>query len=81
MIPLRDIIPSRTTPVVTISLIAVNILVFIYELSLGRDVDSIDKLNTLIRQYNQTLAGKLSPRGQRNPYLFEYGPGVTFNVP
>ena len=40
MIPLRDIIPSRTTPVVTISLIAVNILVFIYELSLGRDVDA-----------------------------------------
>ena len=40
MIPLRDIIPSRTTPVVTISLIAVNVLVFIYELSLGRDVDA-----------------------------------------
>jgi membrane associated rhomboid family serine protease len=40
LIPLRDIIPSRTTPVVTISLIAVNILVFIYELSLGRDVDT-----------------------------------------
>jgi membrane associated rhomboid family serine protease len=40
LIPLRDIIPSRTTPVVTISLIAVNILVFIYELSLGRDVDA-----------------------------------------
>src|SRR5262249_47180209 len=47
--------------------------------SLGRDVDSVDKLNTLIRQYNQTLAGKLSPRNQRNPYLFEYGPGVKFN--
>ena len=40
MIPLRDIIPSRTTPVVTISLIALNILVFIYELSLGRAVDA-----------------------------------------
>jgi len=40
LIPLRDIIPSRTTPVVTISLIAVNVLVFIYELSLGRDVDA-----------------------------------------
>ena len=40
MIPLRDIIPSRTTPVVTISLIAVNILVFVYELSLGRAVDA-----------------------------------------
>jgi membrane associated rhomboid family serine protease len=40
LIPLRDIIPSRTTPVVTISLIAVNILVFVYELSLGRAVDA-----------------------------------------
>jgi membrane associated rhomboid family serine protease len=40
MIPLRDIIPSRTTPVVTVSLIALNVLVFIYELSLGRAVDA-----------------------------------------
>src|SRR6476659_5964463 len=39
MIPLRDIIPSRTTPVITISLIALNVLVFVYELSLGRAVD------------------------------------------
>lgn len=36
MIPLRDVIPSRTTPYVTISLIAINALVFVYELSLGR---------------------------------------------
>ena len=40
MIPLRDVIPSRTTPVVTIGLIALNILVFVYELSLGRAVDA-----------------------------------------
>jgi len=40
LIPLRDIIPSRTTPVVTISLIAVNVLVFLFELSLGRNVDA-----------------------------------------
>jgi membrane associated rhomboid family serine protease len=36
LIPLRDIIPSRTTPLVTIALIAVNVLVFLFELSLGR---------------------------------------------
>jgi membrane associated rhomboid family serine protease len=35
MIPLRDVIPSRTTPVVTVSLIAVNALAFFYQLSLG----------------------------------------------
>ena len=39
MIPLRDIIPSRTTPIVTISLIVVNVLVFLYELTLGRAVN------------------------------------------
>jgi membrane associated rhomboid family serine protease len=40
VIPLRDIIPSRTTPVVTIGLIVLNIIVFLYELSLGRGVDA-----------------------------------------
>src|SRR5262245_13806460 len=40
MIPLRDVIPSRTTPVVTIGIIVVNVLVFLYQLSLGRDVDA-----------------------------------------
>ena len=39
MIPLRDIIPSRTTPIVTIVLIVANVLVFLYELSLGSAVD------------------------------------------
>ena len=40
MIPLRDIIPSRTRPVVTITLIALNALVFLYELSLGEGVET-----------------------------------------
>jgi membrane associated rhomboid family serine protease len=39
MIPLRDVIPSRTTPVVTISLIVLNVLVFLYEFSLGERVN------------------------------------------
>ncbi len=34
MIPLRDVIPSRTTPYVTISLIVLNSLFFLYEVSL-----------------------------------------------
>jgi membrane associated rhomboid family serine protease len=34
MLPLKDDIPSRTTPVVTIALIAVNVVVFLYQLSL-----------------------------------------------
>ena len=39
MIPLRDVIPSRTTPVITVLLIALNLLVFLYELSLGDAVN------------------------------------------
>ena len=35
MIPLRDVIPSRTTPVVTMTIIALNVLVFVYQWSLG----------------------------------------------
>lgn len=41
MIPLRDVIPSRTTPVVTIVLIVLNILVFLYQLSLGERVNGL----------------------------------------
>src|SRR6266508_2565838 len=39
MIPLRDVIPSRTTPVITISIIALNVLVFLYQLTLGGQVN------------------------------------------
>jgi membrane associated rhomboid family serine protease len=35
VIPLRDVIPSRTTPYVTIGLIVVNVLVFLYEITLN----------------------------------------------
>src|SRR5688572_2738294 len=39
MIPLRDVIPSRTTPFVTISLVTINVLVFLHQFSLGRLVN------------------------------------------
>jgi membrane associated rhomboid family serine protease len=39
VIPLRDVIPSRTTPVVTISLVVLNSLVFLYQLTLGERVE------------------------------------------
>ena len=35
MIPLRDVIPSRSTPFVTIAIIVTNAAVFLYQLSLG----------------------------------------------
>jgi membrane associated rhomboid family serine protease len=39
MIPLRDVIPTRTTPYVTISLVTLNVLVFLYQFSLGPAVN------------------------------------------
>jgi membrane associated rhomboid family serine protease len=39
VIPLRDDIPSRTFPIVNYLLIAANLLIFAYELSLGRFLD------------------------------------------
>jgi membrane associated rhomboid family serine protease len=39
MIPLRDRNPSGTFPVVTVILIVINVVIFIYELSLGYGLD------------------------------------------
>ena len=39
MIPLRDDIPSRSTPLVTVGLIVANVLVFLYQLSLQMSSD------------------------------------------
>jgi membrane associated rhomboid family serine protease len=41
MIPLRDVIPSRTRPVVTLTLIALNTAVFASELLLGERVSDL----------------------------------------
>ena len=38
MIPLRDVIPSRTTPFITVTIIVLNALAWFLELSLPRDV-------------------------------------------
>lgn len=46
MIPLRDVIPSRTTPYVTIGLIILNVLAFLYEVSLPESA-----LEGLVRVY------------------------------
>jgi rhomboid family protein len=37
MIPLRDVIPSRTTPYITVTIIALNALAWLFELSLPHD--------------------------------------------
>src|SRR5258706_1403902 len=38
MIPLRDVIPSRTTPYITVTILVLNALAWLYELALPRDV-------------------------------------------
>jgi len=38
MIPLRDVIPSRTTPYITVTIIALNALAWFYEVTLPEDV-------------------------------------------
>src|SRR3979411_2502993 len=35
MIPLRDVIPSRTTPYITVTIIALNAIAWFFELSMG----------------------------------------------
>jgi len=41
MIPLRDVIPSRTRPVVTVTLIVLNVLVYLFQAQLGdRDYEA-----------------------------------------
>jgi membrane associated rhomboid family serine protease len=39
MIPLRDVNPSGTAPVVTVALIVVNVVVWFYEVSLGKSLN------------------------------------------
>lgn len=39
MVPLRDNNPTQIVPVVTYTLIAINIVMFVYELSLGRNLE------------------------------------------
>jgi membrane associated rhomboid family serine protease len=38
MIPLRDVIPSRTTPYITITIIVLNAIAWLFELALPREV-------------------------------------------
>jgi membrane associated rhomboid family serine protease len=38
VIPLRDVIPSRSTPYITVTIIVLNSLAWLYELALPRDI-------------------------------------------
>ena len=46
--------------------------------SLGRDVGSVQKLNSLIDAYNQSTAGRPLPRGGRAPFILEVPDSTRF---
>src|SRR5579885_1276159 len=48
MIPLRDNIPSRRYPVVNVTLIILNVVVFLYQLMLGPDLESFVRTYAVI---------------------------------
>jgi membrane associated rhomboid family serine protease len=56
VIPLRDVVPSRTTPYITITIIALNALAWLFELSLPHEV-----LNEFIRVYGVVPAAFSAP--------------------
>lgn len=68
MLPLRDVNPTRTFPLVTIALIAVNVLVFIYELILGPQVEGFVQSWAII-PYEITHGVDLPPASIQPIYL------------
>jgi rhomboid family protein len=59
MIPIRDINPRRTVPVVTVLLIAANVALFFYELSLGPRLNAFVMTAAFVPA--KFFAGGLSP--------------------
>lgn len=49
--------------------------------ALGREIDSVAKLNAAIRNYNLVFANKRTPRGQTTPFLIEIPDGTRFGDP
>jgi membrane associated rhomboid family serine protease len=84
MIPLRDVIPSRTTPYVTFTLIAVNTLVFFYQFSIGNAVEEFILYFALIPAAfswvavltSMFLHGSLLHFGGNMLYLWIFGDNV-----
>jgi len=65
MIPLRDSLPSRSVPYVTIALILINLLVFLYQGYLGTQPSrTIDATEWLARGFNPPPAFDRSAYGQ-----------------
>ena len=84
MIPLRDVIPSRTTPYVTVTLIVLNAVVFAYEFTLGKRVQEfIDLFGLVPAEFSwptvftsMFLHGGLMHAGSNMLYLWIFGDNV-----
>jgi len=68
MLPLRDVNPTRNFPIMTIILIAINVLVFIYELILGPQVEGFVQSWAII-PYEITHGVDLPPASIQPIYL------------
>src|SRR4029450_10362393 len=71
MVPLRDDIPSRTIPVVTLTIIILNALAFFYELSLSRQIEYLllDWAIVPRRYTDPPVAGHFLLVEQATPFL------------
>jgi membrane associated rhomboid family serine protease len=68
MIPIKDDNPTYTTPIVVYALIAINVVVFFHEMSLGSGLDGFFQLYAVIpQQLSASLAG--TPPNQPIPEL------------
>jgi membrane associated rhomboid family serine protease len=76
-LPLKDINPTRRAPVVTVSLIVVNVLVFLYEMTLGAGLGEFVAAYGAI-PYEITHATDLVGRYRGSPVLHAPGPPLVW---
>ena len=62
MIPLRDVIPSRTTPYITVTIIGLNAVAWLFELSLPHEV--LNQFLTVYTFMSPAEVEKLSTNSQ-----------------
>jgi len=77
LFPLKDINPTQRTPYVTIGLIAINVVVFFYELALGQRVNEFIAAYGAI-PYEITPFTDLVGRYRGSPIYHTVGPPVTW---
>jgi membrane associated rhomboid family serine protease len=71
MLPLRDDIPSRTYPAATVAIIAINALIFVYELLVGAQLEYLllDWGIVPLRYTDPDIATKFTVAEQARPFL------------